>query len=214
MVVYLTINLINNKKYVGMDTKNDPNYLGSGLLIKKAIKKYGKENFKKEILEYCTSISELENRETWWINYFDACVNNDFYNLENIRKRGINPFANKTSNELKEIFDKVNTPERSKKIGLSNSKPKPRNFSDKMSKIMTGKTRTKESKLKQGNKLKNRISPNCSKCIVYDKQYNLIGIYNSRVEAAKALDLNPIQISKVIHGKLKTTGGFKIKNYE
>ncbi len=65
MVVYLIENLINGKKYVGMDSKNNPKYLGSGTLIVKAIKKYGRENFKKHILEECSSIEELELRESW-----------------------------------------------------------------------------------------------------------------------------------------------------
>ena len=49
--IYLTTNLINNKKYIGMQhgELND-DYLGSGNSITEAIKKYGKENFKRIIL--------------------------------------------------------------------------------------------------------------------------------------------------------------------
>ena len=72
MIVYKTINLINNKFYIGQDSKNNPNYLGSGLLLKKAINKYGKENFRKEILEYCQSKQELNEAEVWWIDYLKA----------------------------------------------------------------------------------------------------------------------------------------------
>jgi len=35
------------------------NYLGSGLHIKNAIKKYGKENFKVEILIWCETKDDL-----------------------------------------------------------------------------------------------------------------------------------------------------------
>ena len=52
MIIYKTTNLINKKIYIGQDTKNNPNYLGSGKYFKYALKKYGKENFSKEIIEF------------------------------------------------------------------------------------------------------------------------------------------------------------------
>lgn len=52
--IYEIKNLINNKTYVGRSShtslKRDRNYYGSGLAIKNAIKKYGKDNFKKTII--------------------------------------------------------------------------------------------------------------------------------------------------------------------
>jgi hypothetical protein len=57
--VYKTTNLLNNKYYIGIHATNDLNdgYLGSGKNIKQAIKKYGKEHFKKDIL-YVYSIKD------------------------------------------------------------------------------------------------------------------------------------------------------------
>ena len=46
--VYLTTNLINNKKYIGRRTSEvflDTKYLGSGIHLLNAVKKYGKENY-------------------------------------------------------------------------------------------------------------------------------------------------------------------------
>jgi hypothetical protein len=58
--VYLTTNLLNGKQYVGSHEgyEND-SYLGSGTYISRAVKKYGKENFKREILEVCDSSINL-----------------------------------------------------------------------------------------------------------------------------------------------------------
>ena len=66
MVIYKTTNLVNGKFYIGKDSKNDPSYLGSGDKLKNAIKKYGRENFKKKILEECTS-KTIDQREIYWI---------------------------------------------------------------------------------------------------------------------------------------------------
>jgi len=68
MIVYLTVNILNNKFYVGQSQNDDDwNYYGSGVYLKRAIKKYGKENFQKFILQYCNSRDELNEREKFWI---------------------------------------------------------------------------------------------------------------------------------------------------
>ena len=80
-VIYKTTNLINGKFYVGKDENNNPKYLGSGKLLHKAICKYGKENFKKEILEYCNELNHGE-REVYWINELNSFSPNG-YNIMN-----------------------------------------------------------------------------------------------------------------------------------
>jgi group I intron endonuclease len=132
-----------------MDSNNNPNYLGSGSLILKAIKKYGKENFKKEILEYCSSIEEMEKKETYWINKFNALKDPLFYNLEDNKKRGTNPFQNKTEEEKQIIYNKRG--EKQKGISkIGNKKPKPDYFSKEQKERFKNRgPRTKESKLKQ-----------------------------------------------------------------
>lgn len=81
MIVYKTINLITKKIYVGKDTKNDPNYLGSGTYLRNSVKKYGKENFRKEILEECKDHDILCQREIYWIKELDSMNPEIGYNI-------------------------------------------------------------------------------------------------------------------------------------
>lgn len=64
-IVYKITNIINGKFYIGKHQTKDLNdgYLGSGTLIRKAIKKYGKENFEKEILFVFDNEAEMNAKE-------------------------------------------------------------------------------------------------------------------------------------------------------
>jgi hypothetical protein len=80
MVVYKTTNLINGKQYIGSDSNNNPNYLGSGTGFIKALKKYGKENFKKDIIVECSSYEEMRELEIFYIQKYNAHKSSMFYN--------------------------------------------------------------------------------------------------------------------------------------
>lgn len=68
MYIYKTTNLVNNKVYIGKSEKTfTPKYLGSGKLLWRAISKYGINNFKVELIEYCDDINDLNTREKYWI---------------------------------------------------------------------------------------------------------------------------------------------------
>ena len=78
--VYLTINAVNGKCYIGShqsEYKKDK-YLGSGNLIVHAIKKYGKENFIKIILKNCDTILEARLNEGIYIEKFDTLSPNGY----------------------------------------------------------------------------------------------------------------------------------------
>lgn len=112
MVIYKTTNLVNGKQYIGRDSHNNPNYLGSGISIRSAIKKYGKENFKKEILEVCSSQEELKEREEYWLNYYDAGGNDMFYNMHNSSCGAEfgKPRSEETKRKLREMFSGEKSP--------------------------------------------------------------------------------------------------------
>jgi hypothetical protein len=63
--LYKTTNLINNKYYYGMHSTSNLNdgYLGSGKKLRYSIRKYGKDNFKIEILQLYNNREELIKAE-------------------------------------------------------------------------------------------------------------------------------------------------------
>jgi hypothetical protein len=106
-LIYETTNLINGKKYRGFHQTKDigDGYLGSGNSMIKAIKKYGKHNFKKEILEYCITKEDMIEKEKFYVD--EEWVNRkDTYNL---KTGGIRDFklSDISCNRIKESYDKV-----------------------------------------------------------------------------------------------------------
>lgn len=63
--IYKITNLVNNKVYIGAHKTQDLNdgYFGSGIGLKRALRKHGKENFKKEILELLPTEKQMYERE-------------------------------------------------------------------------------------------------------------------------------------------------------
>ena len=84
--VYEITNLINGKKYIGKRSCHcpieDDKYMGSGKLIKKAHKKYGIENFKKNVLYICESDALAYAKEKELIESVEAWNNDMYYNLD------------------------------------------------------------------------------------------------------------------------------------
>ena len=83
--VYEITNNINGKKYIGKRSthtsiEND-NYWGSGVAIKKAIAKYGKENFSKIILHICDTEKEAYSQEELEIEKVKAYNSASYYNI-------------------------------------------------------------------------------------------------------------------------------------
>ena len=82
-LIYEIKNKLNGMIYVGKHVTDDINdsYMGSGLRIKRAIEKYGVENFEKTILFECSSEEEMNKKEAEIVNE-DFIARDDVYNIE------------------------------------------------------------------------------------------------------------------------------------
>lgn len=103
--VYLTTNLINGKQYIGDHNNLKDAYYGSGLAIHRAIKKYGKQNFNRRILEYFDTKKDAFNAQEKYIKQYQTLQPNGY----NISPKGGNGIAGCHSEESK------------RKIALNNS---------------------------------------------------------------------------------------------
>lgn len=153
MYIYKITNTINNKIYIGKLVRNNPHYMGSGKILKLAYNKHGIENFKKEIIEYCSSKEELSEREKYWILFFNStdkkigynitkggdggCTNNYFINktLTVEHRRKISKNHHDVKGENNPMYNKNHTTDSKKK----------------MSDFKLGKTHSDETRMKMSN---------------------------------------------------------------
>lgn len=80
--IYIWENKIDSKRYIGKcQGSPESSYLGSGKYFKRAVRKYGIENFERKIIELCDDPTELTQREQYWLDYYRAATDPMFYNV-------------------------------------------------------------------------------------------------------------------------------------
>lgn len=151
-IIYKTTNLVNGKIYIGQDFHNKPKYLGSGVRLRSAIKHYGKEQFKKEILEYCV-LELLNEREQYWIKELDSMNPEIGYNL--------------TSGGHQNSVVSENTKEKLRNRIVSEI------TKEKLKNVNLGKKQSKETCNKRSKSLKGRKSPMKDKVMTNEHKNNI-----------------------------------------
>lgn len=93
--VYKTVNTLNGKYYIGAHRTNNPydDYFGSGVALNRAIEKYGRDNFKKELLHIFETSEEMFAKEAELVEIGDHT-----YNLMEGGKGGWDHFDNTGDN--------------------------------------------------------------------------------------------------------------------
>ena len=125
MYIYKITNTVNGKVYIGQSIRpiekrfqrhiNDAVNNVLDTHFARAIRTYGEDNFKLELVETCNTQEELNLREQYWIRYYDS-IHNGYNETDAIYKRGGNTYFSKSENEMAEILDKI----RQSKIGSKN----------------------------------------------------------------------------------------------
>lgn len=170
-IVYKTINLVNEKIYIGVHKiKNnlDDNYIGCGVyktqersyMIKqtafqKAVAKYGPENFIRTTLKKFPTAKKAYEYEAELVT-LEFCKLTTNYNMKPGGRGGFN------------FVDKHHTEESKRKIKDNSAfkgKKRPQSFSDNMSKIQKGKVVSKETKLKSSQTKKEKFASGETKSV-------------------------------------------------
>ena len=127
--IYKIINKKNKKIYIGQTNKSPEDRLNEHIMnaengkmfyLSKAIRKYGKENFIIETIDYALNKNDINEKEIYWIKELKA--NNRLYGYNmTVGGEGGNTYLCKTEAEMKEIKQKISKKNKGKLNGNHNS---------------------------------------------------------------------------------------------
>ena len=196
--IYMYINKINGKKYIGQAKNfkkrhsshircsyNENSGYDYNLPFHNAIRKYGIENFEIFILkDNIKTQCLIDLFEVYYIEKNNCLVkNNKGYNISDGGNGG-NKFAGKTEEEMNEIKRKISETEKGK--------------------ILSDEHKRKISESRLGEK-----NQRAKKVIQLDLNNNLIKIWICITDAERKTGIAHQSISKCCKNKLKSAGGFK-----
>lgn len=148
--IYLIKNNINGNTYVGQHTTKNlrDRYFGSGSLLIKAIKEYGKENFELGYLVFCENSEELNEQERIWVKFFKEHETRGNYNIAegglggNSGWKPTQEWKDNISEKLKEYYKNNPVTEEERKIRSNyiSGHKKPESFKKSVKERQTGET--------------------------------------------------------------------------
>jgi group I intron endonuclease len=224
MIVYRAINIKNGKQYIGYTTRclderkkehlyksrsNSSNHYY--YLFKQAIRKYGIDSFKWEILETCTSVEECCIKEIYYIDKYKTISPNG-YNLTIGGNGGIQ--SKETKLKISESVKKYWQINKEKNSLVSASKETRKEWAKK-----SWQTKKKKGYIspayshKEESKLKMSLTKNKNNKIEWTNEYTLETINLSLTDMAKRTGLSIGVFNHLKHGRqIKTKCGWKLLN--
>ena len=116
MYIYKITNNLNNKIYIGQTIRpvedrwkrhiNDALNNVLDTHFARAIRYYKPENFSLTIIDTATTQDELNQKEQYWIQFYDS-INQGYNETDAISKCGGNTYKSKTPEEMKKISEKI-----------------------------------------------------------------------------------------------------------
>lgn len=216
-IIYVTVNLIDGKKYIGQHKcrRETDSYLGSGKILKRAIEKYGRENFKRYTLYKAETEEELDEKEIAFISAFRATEKDNYYNvaeggLTNRTLRGKNNPYYGVTGSAHPCYGRKHTEDELRRMSESQK-----------GKIVIISEETKKKISETSKKRGNKPCALAYERLKGKKGYAHAGrphshifcpetgkVYESINEASRQLGVYAANIGKVLNGIRKTTGGY------
>lgn len=239
--IYCIENIQNNKKYVGQSInvesrmKEHKSHLihnnHTNCYLQKSWNKYGKKNFKFYVLEFCSN-DELDDREIYYINYYNSVDRKFGYNLKTGGQNGASRYSKESRKKMSESQKRVCEDPKRREFLSKNALNIWSNEEYKKSRSgenhwLYGKHHSEESRKKLSDKNKGKKKPKRSKehcealsrskkgkkspkrnttpvrCIETGK------IYCDAITAGREMGLKfPNKVISVCNGRQNTTSGY------
>lgn len=195
-------------------------YLGSGIVLKESLKKYGRDSFISEILEFCNNLEELNRREFFWIREKQSHISLNGYNLTWGGDGGdtfsSSPNKEKTrksrSESISEYWKNLSDEDKEERIKKIRGKKRSAESRKRISEGKRGYKMSETHLLNMKRSLKKakagKPTYNQKAVIMYDLCMNYLNEFDSIHQAARETGHNAYTICKICKEKQE-----KIKNH-
>jgi len=213
-IIYCIHNLTTGKKYIGQTVEK----LQRRILrhfrtinetkISRAIQKYSKYNFVYGILEEVENINLLDEREKYWIQYYDT-VNNGFNIKEGGKcSRGFKQSQSSIEKRRQKLLGKTLSEEHKQKLSKAHKgKVLSKETVDKMIVYKTGRNLTESCKEKISKS-------HCKNTYELENKNGMVLIIKNLAKFCRENNFSQSYFTRILKGERKTYKGWSIKKLD